>query len=69
MGERWHQGVHQVWVHVLGEGAVGGHWEDDLDENGVAASVDDDFSLFFLLNSSLCYSSVNPCQHLCETVK
>lgn len=41
-GEMWKDGVHQVWVHVPGEGDCGGHWEDDLDEDGVAASVDDD---------------------------
>jgi hypothetical protein len=41
-GERWIHDKHQVWVHVPGEGLEGGHWEDDLDEDGVAASVDDD---------------------------
>jgi hypothetical protein len=41
-GEKWTDSVHQVWVHVPGEGDLGGHWEDDLDGDGVAASVDDD---------------------------
>jgi len=41
-GEMWKDGVHQIWVHVPGEGDYGCHWEDDLDEDGVAASVDDD---------------------------
>jgi len=41
-GERWINGKHQIWVHVPGEGSDGGHWEDDLDEDGVASSVDDD---------------------------
>ncbi|MGD2249503.1 MAG: hypothetical protein PVF58_13945 [Candidatus Methanofastidiosia archaeon] len=41
-GEKWTNDRHQVWVHVPGEGLRGGHWEDDLDEDGVAASVDDD---------------------------
>ncbi|MBU7023668.1 MAG: RHS repeat protein [Theionarchaea archaeon] len=41
-GERWIDGVHQVWVHVPGEGDFGGHWEDDLDGDGIVASVDDD---------------------------
>jgi len=41
-GERVINGIHQVWVHVPGEGDLGGHWEDDLDGDGVAASVDDD---------------------------
>jgi len=41
-GERWVHGRHQLWVHVPGEGTESGHWEDDLDEDGVAASVDDD---------------------------
>ncbi len=41
-GEKWEGDVHQVWVHIPGEGELGGHWEDDLDNDGVAASVDDD---------------------------
>jgi RHS repeat-associated protein len=41
-GEQWVNGKHQVWIHVPGEGSEGGHWEDDLDEDGVASSVDDD---------------------------
>ena len=41
-GERYHNNIHQVWVHVPGEGEFGGHWEDDRDNDGVASSVDDD---------------------------
>jgi len=41
-GERYHNGVHQVWIHVPGEGEFGGHWEDDKDNDGVASLVDDD---------------------------
>jgi RHS repeat-associated protein len=41
-GDRIHEGVHQVWVHVPGEGPLGGHWEDDVDCDGVPSSVDDD---------------------------
>lgn len=41
-GEKMENGFHKVWVHIPGEGDLGGHWEDDLDNDGVAASVDDD---------------------------
>jgi hypothetical protein len=41
-GERWINGEHQIWIHVPSEGSEGGHWEDDLDEDGVPASIDDD---------------------------
>jgi RHS repeat-associated protein len=42
LGEKWIDSVHQIWVHIPGEGELGGHWEDDLDCDGVASSVDDD---------------------------
>jgi hypothetical protein len=41
-GERLINGKHQVWVQVPGEGENNGHWEDDLDWDGVPASIDDD---------------------------
>ncbi|MGD2247962.1 MAG: hypothetical protein PVF58_06115 [Candidatus Methanofastidiosia archaeon] len=41
-GDRWVDGKHQVWVQVPGEGLRGGHWDNDLDYDGVPASVDDD---------------------------
>jgi RHS repeat-associated protein len=41
-GQKTEDGINKVWVHVPGEGDLGGHWEDDADGDGVAASVDDD---------------------------
>ncbi|MGD2249502.1 MAG: hypothetical protein PVF58_13940 [Candidatus Methanofastidiosia archaeon] len=41
-GERLINGKHQVWVQVPGEGENNGHWKDDVDWDGVPASIDDD---------------------------